>query len=349
MNNFTIELDGTTVNELNQKIDYSKTKLEDRKKVVEDILSSTNFYQEYFDEYYNPSIGRQDPLSHENDVCRSLERMANYLLNSDEVKEKKKKEEKTKYVFYTDKNYFEKKVNKERSVESLTESNNTDYGEVVIHFLKREDKNYILERKQTITKRDLERKDFLGRVLRDYKTFYDYITNKLKNSDSELNRFLLARVKGQVEDDMIYSKEALLGVFGYHLRGFSESTKYNVDVFDFTNPLHLKGGFIETESGKTVHVKGLLFLKPDFDPNDEFSFVLLDLQKIIEKANLTEFEKEVLEQVRDGLTQDEIAENLKTYQMKISRTIDTIVKKVAAVGDKYDCEEEAEIEVAEVS
>ncbi|AJO60830.1 MULTISPECIES: hypothetical protein [Bacillus] len=334
--NFKGRLDGTTVHEINKKIDFEKTTLEERKKVVEEILNETNFYSEYFDGYFKTGITTKDFLSHQNNVCKSLDRMATYLLTSDEIK-KEEEQEKTEYIFYSDERYFQKKVEKEQSIESLTNSDSNDFSENVIHFLKKEERNKILLRPQSITASDLERDDWLGEILRSYKPFYDFVTQKLKNKEG--NRFILSRIKGQLQHDMIYSKDTLLGVFGYNLKYFSQSTEYDIDVFDFTNPLHLKGDVVETESGKTISAKGLLFLKPDFDPNDDFSFILLDLKSTIEKAKLTDFEKEVLRQTQNGLTQEEIAANFNTYQMKISRTIDRIVKKVAAVGDKYDSEE----------
>jgi|GEM_PF-2913893 len=337
--NFMGVLDGTNVNELNKKIDYKKTKLEDRKKVVNDILNSTRFYEEYFSDYFNANINSGDYLSSDVNVCKSLERMANYLLNSDEVKAEEDKE-KVQYVFHTDLKYFQKKLDRERSVESISGAEDSDHSDLVIHFLKREERNFKKSKKQVITSQDLKRDDLLGQVLRDYKALEDFITNELKKEDSKYNRYLLAKIKGQLSSDMIYCKDALLGVWGYDLKYFSESTKYNVDVFDFTNEFHLKGGVVETESGHHLVAKGLLFFKPTYDPNNDFDFVLWDLQNTINKANLTDFEKVVLEMARSGLTQEEIATNLNTYQKKISRTIDIIAKKVARVGNKYDAEKE---------
>lgn len=337
--NFVGVLDGTTVNELNRKIDYTKTKLEDRKKVINDILDNTKFYEEYFSNYFNPNINSRDYLSNNINVCRSLERMANYLLNSDEVKEEENKE-KVKYVFHTDQKYFQKKMDRELSIESITKMKDEDHSESVIHFLKRGEKNFKKSKTQKITNDDLNRDDELGQILRDYKALEAFITLELKKEKSKYNRYLLTKVKGQLSGDMIYTKNSLLGVFGYDLKAFSESTKYNFDVFDFTNELHLKGCVIETESGQRIVAKGLLYFRPTNDPNSDFNHVLWDLQNTIDKAALTEFEKQVLESIRDGLTQEEIAYNLNTYQKKISRTIDLIAKKVAKVGNKYDAKEQ---------
>lgn len=335
--NFVGVLDGTDVMTLNQKIDYKKTKLEERKQVVDNILEGTQFYSEYFSGFFKANINSGDHLSSDVNVCKSLERMANYLLNSDEIKAEEDAD-KVQYVFHTDEKYFQKKIDRERSIEALSEmdSENKAGDEAVIHFLKREEKNYKKDKNQFISTEDLKRDDFLGSVLRDYKTYEDFITAELKKDKSEFSRYLLTKIKGQLTNDMIYTKDHMLGIFGYDLKAFSESTDYNLDVFDFTNEIHLKGRLIETESGKRILAKGLLFFTPGHDPNSDFDHILWDLQDTIDKANLTDFEKVVLEESRNGATQEEIAVRLNTYQKKISRTIDVIARKVARVGNKYD-------------
>lgn len=348
--NFTAELDGTTVNEINKKLDYSKNKLDDRKKIVEDILNGTDFFIEYFSEYFNPNINNVDYLSSNINVCRSLERMANYLLNSKEIKQQEDAE-KTQYVFYTDEKYFQKKLNKEKSIESITQ----DHKDNVIHFLKRNEPNYKKEKKQTInlTRNDKVRfknkavkknEQELKRILNDYQQFHDFLTEKLVDKNKLANRYLLSKTKSQVEQDMIYTKDSFLRIFGYNLQNFHESTVPTLDVFDFTNPLHVKGGkvtFVDNAGNEhEVYVKGLLYFKNDFDPNDEFSFVIADFNKTVDQAGLTNDEKFVLNSIRNGLTQEEIAAELGTYQKKISRMIDIIANKVMRVGNKYDLAEE---------
>lgn len=341
--NFTGVLDGTNVNELNKKIDYTKTKFEDRKQIIESILSETSFYSQYFDNYFKSNINSKDSLSQDINVCRSLERMAKYLVNSDEIKNEENSE-KTQYVFYTSSKPFQKKMKREQSIEALTEAQNGGHSGSIIHFLMREGKNHKKSKEQTISSNDLrvtKRNDEktieeVRRILGDYQSFLDFITEELKNKESKYNRYLLTKVKGQLTQDMIYSKDALLGVWGYDLQNFYESTGYNIDVFDFTDEVHLKGSTIETESGKKLVANGLLFFKPNFDPGNDFSFILFDLEETIKKANLTNDEKFVLDSIRNGMTQEEIAKQLGIYKMKVSRMVDRIARKVAKVGNKYD-------------
>lgn len=337
--NFAAVLDGTDINELNKKIDYSKNTLEERKEVVEGILNGTEFYNEYFSEHFKGSINTTDHLSSEINVCKSLERMANYLLNSDEIKAEEDAE-KVKYIFHTDEKYFQSKLDRERSVESLTKVSEEYSAENIIHFLKKADPSYKDSKTQTINSNDLNREGFVGEVLQSYYSFYEYLSEELKNKDTKHNRYLLTKAKGSVLQDMIYSKDHLLGVWGYDLKNFLESTESNLDVFDFTNEEHLRGKKITFVNNNgvetTIEAKGLLFFKNDFEPTNDMSYILLDLDNTIKKAGLTKEENFVLYGVRNGLSQEEIAEQLNTYQKRISRLIDSIVKKVVSVGDKYD-------------
>lgn len=341
--NFIAELDGTTVSQLNKKLDYSKINLKERKEVVEQILSNTNFFAEYFSNHFKGKLVGNDHLSESVNVCRSLEAMASYLLNSKEIKDSEDSEVQ-KYIFHTDSKYFQKKIDREQSL--AQETNGQE--ENVIHFFKKATSNYKKEKAQTLSTKDIKPTnknsqadvEYVKEILEDYQNFLNHLTKELSNKNSKYNRYYLTNAKGQVIRDMIYCKDQLLGIWGYDLQNFYESTVPNLDVFDFTNPTHLKGKKITFVNDKgeehTLEAKGLLFLENNHDPSNDMSLVLWDLQNTINKAGLTPVEKYILEATRKGLTQDEIAFNLGWYQAKVSRTIDIIVKKVVKVGNKYD-------------
>lgn len=333
--NFVAELDGTTVAEILKKLDYKIIDLEGRKKVVSDILNSTGFFKEYFSGYFRVNITNNDSLSVNNNVCLALEKMTNYILNSSEVKKMDDKE-KSKYIFYTDSLHFDKKINKELSIESMSgENGNSDN---VIHFLKRDNKNYKRAKTQKITNKDLKRDDFLGEVLRSYQIFKDFLTEEIKKGkESKFNRFTLTKVKNQIENDMIYSKDHLLGVWGYELKSFSESTEPNIDVFDFTNINHLHGVTLEKD-GRCEFIKGLLYLKATDDYMNDFNLILIDLQNLVNKTELSEEELFILSAIQHGLPKKVVADLLDVNPMKITRSMVTISEKVALMGDKYDCD-----------
>lgn len=360
--NFIGVLDGTDVNELNKKIDYSKVHLEERKEVVGSILDDTKFYEDYFSDHFKANINAGDHTSSNVNVCKSLERMANYLLNSKEIKEEEDKE-KTQYVFHTDEKYFRKKVDRELSIDQMTNSENSDHENTIIHFLKRDDGNFKKEKIQSIDVRDIrptkhntqEDVEMVKSIILDYKNFYDRITEMLVTKDKSINRYLLTKVKGQLTDDMIYSKDHLLGIFGYDLKhGEKETSRPSLDIFDFTNMKHIYGDTVEftgmTKRGSIVKhsvlAKGLMFFKPTSDMTNDFNLTLIDLENTIKKANLTDEESKVLSFSQNGMTLDEISIELHTYPTKISRILKRIAKKIVSVGDKYDLKNKIEVQTA---
>lgn len=338
--NFVGELDGTTAHEISSKVDYTKTKLADRKEHVEELLNENNFFPEYFADYFKPNINVTDFTSESNNVCKTLEKMANYLLNSDEIKAEDDKE-KTVYVFHTDERYFQEKVGREASVEAF--GGETGSFEEVIHFLVRDQENFKKSKDQRISSSDLNREGFVGEVLRNYQQTLDFVTKELKSGNSKINRYLLTNTSGEIRQDMLYSKDALLGTFAYRTNA-EESTEPDMDVFDFTNKSHIKGKrftFVGPDGKETkINVKGLMYFKPKYDPNSEFDLVLIDFQKTVDKANLTDMEKEVLEMLRSQYSNVEVQKELEIDKSKFESTVNGIVSKIVKVGEKYDLRED---------
>jgi hypothetical protein len=333
--NFVGRLSGKTVEELNRGLDYQKVHLKDRMEVVEGVLAESEFYEEYFSDYFKANITSQEALSEDVNVCRSLSRMADYILNSKEVKEEEDKEV-VKHVFYTDEKYFKRKVGKEIGISDLVGATGVTNEEQVIHFLKRPEQNHRKEKIQKIVDEDLKRTDFLGQVLNDYKRLSDYLSAELKSKDYKHNRYILSRVKGQTESDMIYCKDVLSGVFAYKPKNVSESTEPDYDIFDFTDKDQLLGKLISSDSSGNLKVKGLLYFKPQPLINGDFALVLHDLGETIKKANLTEREKYVLSEIQDGSPNIKISHDLQIAKMEVTRIIERIAKKVIKVGNKYD-------------
>lgn len=302
---------------IRESIDYKQTKLNDRKKVVNDILSKTEGQlADYFDGQYRASLGSKDKLSHEDNVCRTLESLANYLLNSDEVKEEKSE---TQYVFHTDEQYFQKKIQRENSIESMSSDSNED---TVIHFLVRSKKNYKKSKAQVVTKSDLKREGFVGDVLRSYNEELERISMKLKreNLDSSGNRYLLTRASGQIKTDMVIVKDQLLGTFGYNSNP-SETTEYNLDLVDFTN---------------AKHIEALMRTFCDFEPNTDLAYVVMTFEDLANRTLLTPRERIVLSLIREGMKNVEIAEEFEITPQRIGVIVSTIAKKIAREAMKYD-------------
>lgn len=329
-------LSGTIIKKMNQDIDYQKIHLKDRVEVIEGLLNQNDFYEEYFSNYFKTNITSKDPLSEDINVCRSLARMADYILNSKEIKQKKELKSE-KHTYYTDDQYFYRKLEKEINFSDLVDTTSSNNEEDFVHLLKSSDDNYKREKNQEITSEDLKRTDFLGQVLTNYKEFNDYLGSELKSKKHKPNRYLLSRMKGQTAWDMLYCKDSLSGVFANKVTSISESNKPDYNAFDFTDKDHLLGKLIPVEGDKSmIKVKGLLYFKPLPLINGDFALVLHDLSETIKKAKLSSREKFVLHEIQHGIPNTSIAKRLNISRMDVTRIMQRIAKKVIAVGNQYD-------------
>ena len=308
--NFLASIDGVTANELNRVMDRTLDNYEERKKCIESTLEGTSFFEEYFTDYYNVNASQNDYLSLENNVCKVLENYASYLLNSKDIDD----EESQQYKFYYDESTFRRAVNKDMKYD--------DKSPEVIDFLLANQSNYKKAKDQKITSSDLKRNDYLGDVLRDYQTYIDVLNN------SNMQAYKRNRLKGEVQRDMILSKDALLRVHGYQLRYFSESTKPNLELFDFADFNQLKGYTVEGVDPHYTKVDGLLRMKFNGDFQNDFQCILYDLDILIKKTKLTERERECLNYFRNGLTNVKIGDIIGVDEKSIRRSIDSAIKKV---------------------
>ncbi|MDT9027881.1 hypothetical protein [Rossellomorea yichunensis] len=153
---------------------------------------------------------------------------------------------------------LEKRLNKEIKYEGMKKEpgQSTDN---VLHILMTKNNNHKLSKTQRITNEDLERQDELGRILRDYQSFIDQIKSDLYKKDDK--RWIRNNQIYEVRQDMKECKEILLGVFGRESNPIENPT-YDFSFIDFKNP---------------CHVRALLEVKLEFDPNRDLSFVVMDL------------------------------------------------------------------------
>lgn len=312
--NFLASIDGTNANELNRVMDRTLDNYEERKKCIESTLEGTSFFEEYFTDYYNVNASQNDYLSLENNVCKVLENYASYLLNSKDIED----EEAEVYKFYYDESEFRRAVNKDMKYD--------EKGPEVIDFLLANQSNYKKAKDQKITSSDLKRNDYLGDVLRDYQTYIDVLNN------SNMQAYRRNRLKGEVQRDMILSKDALLRVHGYQLRYFSESTKPNLELFDFADFNQLKGYTLrvpeDIKDKNHANIDGLLRMKFNGDFQNDFQCILYDLDILIKKTKLTERERECLNYFRNGLTNTKTGDILGVSKQAVTQFIDSAIKKV---------------------
>lgn len=306
--------DSKTINEKLYKLndlDRSVSSLEDRLKEVNEKLDSTDLYVNYFENQYNPNLTGDMALSEDIPVCKSLEKMANYLLMSNESKQMDK-DERNNYVIHKDRDKFMKKLNRENS-DFMDDEN-------IVHFLIKQRNDY-KPKTQKITAYDINKDTETGRVLREYNNFLINI-NKALQEKPDSRWFMFSRAKSQVKNDMLYVKKMLDGIWGENIKPISVPKKTDYYFIDFTDY-------------KTVEYL-IKMEQPDFDFNQELWLVWLEFNDVVKKANLTEEEYFVFYLLQKQWNIKEISEYLNINYDRVKRTvINNIVKKIIKVGDKY--------------
>lgn len=313
---FSGTLDNTNASNLSKVMDRTLDNYNERLKHIESVLGGTSFFQEYFDNYYKVEKNKDDALSIDDNICQLLENYASYLLNSYDVE----KEEKTKYKFYYNERDFQRALRKEVNYDSGA----TDE---VIDFLLDNQDNFKKAKEQKIYKKDLNREDFLGETLRNYDSYIKVLDN------TDIPLFKKNKIKGEVQRDMIESKDKLLGVHGYKLKYFSESTEPDLNMIDLSNKNHLKGYTLGNEVSKDNRfVKGLLNFNFNGDFQNDFQCILYDLSVLIDKTNMTKNERKIINMYRDGMKLVDIAHELSYSKQYVSKTLDVATDKVCKMA-----------------
>ena len=302
---FTEVLDGITLDEISKKINYKKSKLEERKEVVKDILNETSFFEEYFDDYYNPCPNSTDVLSEQDSVCLMLERLGSYLLASDEVKEERS-ENKIQYKFITSKSYFDKKVNREAHYDEVSDNNILD----VMLFVRKE-ANYLKCKQQKIRGCDYVDGE-MGDVLLQYQNYIKLanLENKLTKSSRRDKR--TARLVSGVNYDMLDVKNAYKGT---------------IDFKNITKNVGEKN-LGDINYGDIKIIDTILKLGESTNEINDIFVIMLDIDAALNKMHLTELEQKVIELYRLGLTKQAIADELGISRPYVFQKIAFVEKKL---------------------
>ena len=321
-NIFYGKLDGDSVQSLSNKLDYSFNDLESRMNKVEEILDNTEFFTEYYTNYYDGCANASTPLSEEGNVAQLLESYGSYILNSVEVKEELEKEDED-YTFINDKRYFNKKINKELHVDAFERAtkgeDGFEGGYDIIHFIASNDKKNIKRNQEPmIPKVDVQDNSEMGQVLSQYQKFLNYIDEVLRTGNTNGDRYKFTRNKESVVNDMLQVQKSFKGTISTRLCGFKETTDYFLfDIIDFTNPKHV------------LHC--LRFASNKLEQEDDFSLLMFDLWKYIERTKLTDMNRRVLDLWQKGFDKTQIGQVLETNKMYAVRQLQAISNKVARV------------------
>jgi hypothetical protein len=318
---FQGKLDDKTVYDFTKKLDYS-LKQKDRIKLVEKLLYNneqlTPYFQEYFDTYYKAVPGQTDSLSEDNNVCKSLEKIANYILFSPDAERICKK---TKYNFYPEYKLREK-MDKEQSLEELLENIYTENDDnldttvfdEVINFLVVPTRNHKKEIKQVIHTKDLNDPEL--KSVKNYQDamdiFYGQLVDINETGENVGNKYKLIKTIKECKIDQLICKDNIKGTI-YFKKVSPDSAVVDYQLFNFTN---------------REHVIALLKCSAKGLEND-IGILVYDLEKLLEECNLNETDLKALKLYRqDNFTFKEIAGELDLESRNVMSRIDNIVNRV---------------------
>ena len=313
-----------TIQDFKNKLDYNIDDIDERKNKVMELLSISEVdgvqfsNEEFWNEVWDmgvckAGINTDESLWSETNVCLTLESMANYLL----AKHTKDKRENIK--IYDSYELFKRAIQEEEAIRK--------YGEVeedgVIIF--RQKKNYKLNPKAAVTSKDKKRfkeindydkyKDYLM-ALRDSKKLREELASKLNLNDnfklkssSDVYRFILKHLP-LVSDDMLNVK------------------LQRERAIKWKSPLKDSGNEIDwdyLDMFDKDHVKALLAIPKDMEVSNEI-YITRDM--LIENADLTDTQKEILNLWRKDKTLQNIADRLGMSHSNVKKHLDKIVDKV---------------------
>ena len=337
-NRFRGYIDGKTIWDYSGKLDYNIDKLEDRKTKVSEILNLDEtgnsldlFWQDVWDMGVCKSgLNTTDDLWSDTNVCKCLESIGTYLIAKGD------KLPKEDIKVYDDYNLF-KRILKEKELVNRYGEKTDD--EMIVFRTK---KNYKLAPKESINSKDKCNYE----EIKNYNDFKQYLLsltyngedvslqkeskkkredlvdkiNSMSNSEfSMTNASLYRTVRNQLptlEDDMLYvknSKERPIK-FKAPLRDSGNEIDWSyLDMFDVN------------------HVKALLQVKRDIDVSNE---ILIDIYDLIEKTDLNDRQKEILDMWRADKTQQYIADELGCSRSVVIKQLDKIVRKIIDTYEK---------------
>ena len=333
---FRAKLGSKDISNILSGLNYEVSSYEQRMEIVKNLLGE-DFFTEYFSGYFKVNIGTKDASATDNNICKALEKITDYLLSSDEVV-RDFKEKKTQYKFFSTEERLQEALNKELSIEQISSTVNDKAGDEDIEeddilYMVMKKTNALKEKKISVTRQDIERDDMAGSILREYDTLKTTLTY-LKNNpearqkiEGNFTRGKISHMIKIVNADMLITKRLLnhrtplipkcLG---------DEGQVIDWDCMDYTN---------------MEHIKALLYSNATvISAENELSFLVHDLEnmirKLVRRNKLKERDLIIIKMIREGYNQDEIAQALSITQVRVCQKISHIAKTISLAFKKEE-------------
>lgn len=292
--NFTTTMNGVGIHDLYQLYNQGKQetgkKLNDRQVIVDEVLKKGDFFEEYFENIFDPVINNDEKLATDGNVCLLLERLGDYLIRSESDMDV----------------YYDNIVNTREQLETKTnrESSFTDNETNVL-----DNSNSNLS-KGFIAKEGQKVEDIKSdnSTIIEYQQLLKKIQKDIKNKKG--NRLKLSLDVCRIRQDIRYmlSKDVV------------EDLK-NSNVITYVNKYDIN--FTDSKQ-----VEGLLFVDVGLEQSEDLWLAKESILEDLNNINFYLEHKEVVELIKQSYTKKEIRMELGLDNHQIDVIINDIVQAI---------------------
>lgn len=292
--NFTATINGVGIHDLYQLYNQGKQetgkKLNDRQVIVDEVLKKGDFFEEYFEDIFDPVINNDEKLATDGNVCLLLERLGDYLIRSESDMDV----------------YYDNIVNTREQLETKTnrESSFTDNETNVL-----DNSNSNLS-KGFIAKEGQKVEDIKSdnSTIIEYQQLLKKIQKDIKNKKG--NRLKLSLDVCRIRQDIRYmlSKDVV------------EDLK-NSNVVTYVNKYDIN--FTDSKQ-----VEGLLFVDVGLEQSEDLWLAKESILEDLNNINFYLEHKEVVELIKKSYTKKEIRMKLGLDNHQIDVIINDIVQAI---------------------
>lgn len=292
--NFTTTINGVGIHDLYQLYNQGKQdtgkKLNDRQVIVDEVLKKGDFFEEYFENIFDPVINNDEKLATDGNVCLLLERLGDYLIRSESDMDV----------------YYDNIVNTREQLETKTnrESSFTDNETNVL-----DNSNSNLS-KGFIAKEGQKVEDIKSdnSTIIEYQQLLKKIQKDIKNKKG--NRLKLSLDVCRIRQDIRYmlSKDVV------------EDLK-NSNVITYVNKYDIN--FTDSKQ-----VEGLLFVDVSLEQSEDLWLAKESILEDLNNINFYLEHKEVVELIKQSYTKKEIRMELGLDNHQIDVIINDIVQAI---------------------
>lgn len=323
--NFRGIIDGKTLYDYSSKFDFDLKTMKERMELVKEIFNLVNvdsreftdeeFWQEIWDMgICKAGINTTDPLWSDTNISAFLEKCADYLLAVDK---QDKNEQRVKV--YKDKELFNRMIKEQ---EMMTKTADINQSEMLVFV--NPNKNYKLAKDIVVEKSDINKHP----EIKAYHELREYMLELHKNpkkrkelaerkgiSNKRISS-ILNKNRALLNDDMLMTKISKDRPIIWKSPLKDSGNEIDWDMLDMFDP---------------SHVKPLLQVKKEIDITND---MLITLNELLKKVELTDRQEEILYLWRKDMTQQYIADEIGVSRDVVLKQLNKIVDKVIDTYEK---------------